>query len=127
MIIGDSHARVCAAELRVNLRTDYTIQGLVYPGAGINVISTSVEEEIKQLSNQDVIIIWGGSRDVGKNESKPDIDRLKRLIETNKHTNIILMEVPHKYDLIRESCVNKETQSFNNQLRKCMESYEHVT
>jgi hypothetical protein len=57
MVIGDSHARGCAAELRANLRKDYDIQGLVYPGAGINVISTSMEGEIKQLSKQDVIIV----------------------------------------------------------------------
>jgi len=127
MVIGDSHARGCAAELRVNLRKDHAIQGLVYPGAGIDMISTSVEGEIKQLSKQDVIIVWGGSRDVGKNESKQGINRLQGFIETNKHTNIILTEVPHRYDLMRESCVNKETQRFNNKLREYMEIYEHVT
>jgi hypothetical protein len=127
MVIGDSHARGCAAELRVNLRKDHAIQGLVYPGAGINMISTSVGADIKQLSKQDVIIVWGGSRDVGKNESKQGINRLQGFIETNKHTNIILMEVPHRYDLMRESCVNKETQRFNNKLREYMEKYEHVT
>ena len=83
--------------------------------------------EVKQLSKQDVMIVWGGSRDVGKNESKQGINRLQGFVKTNKHTNIILMEVPHRYDLMRESCVNKEIQRFNNKLQEYMESYEHVT
>jgi len=33
---------------------------------------------------------------------KPGINWLQRFVETNKHTNIILMEVPHRYDLKQE-------------------------
>jgi hypothetical protein len=44
-------------------------------------------------------------------------------VETNKHTNIILMEVPHRYDLMQDLCVNKEVGKFNSKLRKCIKTH----
>jgi hypothetical protein len=51
---------------------------------------------------------------VGKNERKQGINWIQNFVETNKHTNIILMEVPHRYDLIQDSFVNKEVEKFNS-------------
>ena len=49
---------------------------------------------------------------------------MKSFVETNKHTNIILMEVSHRYDLIQDSCVNKEVEKFNSRIRKHMKVHE---
>jgi hypothetical protein len=73
------------------------------------------------------VIIWGGSKDVGENESKQGISRIQRFIETNKHTNIILMEVPHRHDLIQESCVNKEVEKYKSRIRKHMKVHQNAT
>ena len=110
IVIGDSHARGCAVEIKTNLDKDFDVLGFVNPGAGLNTITTSAELDIQQLSKQDVVIVWGGSRDVGKNEEKQGINRIKNFVEMNKHTNIILMEVPHRHDLMQYSCVNKEVE-----------------
>ena len=66
IVIGDSHARGCAAEIKTNLDKDFDILGFVNPGAGLSTITASAELDIQQLSKQDVVIVWGGSRDVGK-------------------------------------------------------------
>ena len=71
-----------------------------------------------------MVVAWGGSNDVGKNEAKHGIHQIQSFVETNKHTNIILMEVPHRYDLIQDSCVNKEVGNFNSKLRKRMKVHE---
>ena len=71
--------------------------------------------------------MWGGSKDVGRNESKQGINRIQKFVESNKHTNIILMEVPHRHDLMQESCVNKEVERYNSRMRKYMKIYKNVT
>ena len=108
IVIGDSHARECAAEIKSNLDENFDAQGFVKQGAGLSAIITTAEKYIQHLSKQDVVVVWRGSRDVGKNETKQGINRVKNFVETNKHTNIILMEAPHRHDLIQYSCVNKE-------------------
>ena len=92
------------------------LQDSMVCNTGVNTITTSAIRDIQQLSKQDVVVVWGGSKDVGKNESKKGINRIQRFVETNKHTNIILMEVPHRHDLIQESCVNKEVKKYNSRI-----------
>jgi hypothetical protein len=47
-------------------------------------------------------------------------------ITDNKHTNIILITAPHRYDLIQASCVNNKITLFNTKLRK-MTKVHHNT
>ena len=61
---------------------------------------------------------------MGKNETKQGINRIKNFVETNKHTNIILMEVPHRHDLIQYSCVNKDVEKYNSKIKKHMKVHE---
>ena len=124
-MIGDSHAGGRAVEIKSNLE-DFEVQGFVSPGARINTVITSATRGIQQLSKQDVVIVGGGSKDVGKNETKRGIDRLQRFVETHKHTNIIIMKVPHRRDLIQESRVNREVTRYNNRICKQMNVHENA-
>jgi hypothetical protein len=127
LIIGDSHARGCAAEISDTLEETFEVLGIVCPGAGIDFISTYTMAEILQLTKQDVVIIWGGSNDVAKNEANQGIEKIMSVVESIKHTNIILLEAPCRYDLDLGSCVNKEVRKFNNSLRNLMKAYDHAT
>jgi hypothetical protein len=69
-----------------------------------------------------VVVVWGAS----KNETKQGISWVKDFVETNKHTNIILMEVPHRHDLIQYLCVNKEVENFNSKIKKHMKFHENA-
>jgi hypothetical protein len=73
-----------------------------------------------------VVVLWGGSKDVGKNETKQGMNWIQRFVETNKHTNFILMEVPHRYDLVQDSCVTKEVEKFNSRIRQHMKVLENA-
>jgi hypothetical protein len=66
IVIGDSHGRGCAAEIKSNLDEDFEVQGFINPGTELNNIITSAKRDIQQLSKQDVVVVWGGSKDVGK-------------------------------------------------------------
>ena len=74
IVIGDSHAQGCAAEIKSNLDENFDVQGFVNPGTGLSAIISSAKRDIRQLSKQDVVVVWGGSKDVGKNETKQGID-----------------------------------------------------
>jgi len=41
-------------------------------------------------------------------------------------TNIVLINAPHRHDLIPDSCVNKEVAKFNRQLKKIVRLYPNV-
>ena len=105
---------------------NFDVQGYTNPGAGLSAIIISAKRSIRQLSKQDVVVVWGGSKDVGKNETKQSISCVKDFVETNKHTNIILMEVPHRHDLIQYLCVNKEVEKFNSNIKKHMKVHENA-
>ena len=47
IVIGDSHARGCAAEIKSNLDEDFMVQGFVNPGTGLNTIITSAKRDIQ--------------------------------------------------------------------------------
>ena len=66
IVIGDSHARGRAAEIKSNLEEDFLVQGIVNLGTGLNTIITSAKRDIQQLSEQNVVEVWGGSMDMGK-------------------------------------------------------------
>jgi hypothetical protein len=67
VIIGDSHARNSAAELQHCLDSNFAVSSFVKPGAGMRAIVGTVEKDIKKLRSDDVVVIWGGSNDIGRN------------------------------------------------------------
>jgi hypothetical protein len=62
-------------------------------------ITNTVNEEVKLLTKNDVIVIWGGTRDVGRHGTTGGLNQVKDFFKKNNHTNIIQMCVPHRYDL----------------------------
>ena len=127
IVTGNSHARGCAAEIKLNLDEGFEAQGFVIPGTGVNTITSSAKTDIQHLSKQDVVVVWGGSKDVGKNETKKGINCIQRFIKMNSHANFILMEVPHRYDMEQISCVNKEVDKYNRWIWKHMTIFENTS
>ena len=70
VIVGDSHARKSAAELKHCLHLTFAISSFVKPGAGMKDIVDPVKEDIKKLKHDDVVVIWGDSNDIRKNNSR---------------------------------------------------------
>jgi len=67
----------------------------VRPGANIDTLTSSTTEDIKHLTNKDIIAFWGGTNDVSKNNSQEGLKHIVNIVKMNSHTNIILMSVPH--------------------------------
>jgi hypothetical protein len=68
----------------------------------------------------------GRLKGCGKKRKKQGINWIQRFVETNKHTNSILIEVPHRYDLIQDACVNKEVEKYNSRIWKHMKVHENA-
>lgn len=118
IIMGDSHARGCAQELQHNLGKGFEVQGNVKPGANLQTIVNSPTEPIRKLTKKDVVVVWGGTRDVARNESEKGLRQICNFVENLKHTNVIVMSVPCRHDLASTSCVNHEVKVFNRKLKK---------
>jgi hypothetical protein len=66
LLIGDSHIKRCAAELRLILDQGYVL-GFSKPGARTSNILETAKNEVAALSNKDFLILWAGSNYIYKN------------------------------------------------------------
>jgi RNase H-fold protein (predicted Holliday junction resolvase) len=124
IIVGDSHARDCAKEVQQNVGCGFEVQEIVKPGSSTEVIVNTATRDIKKLTYKDPVVVWAGTRDVGKNDTgKGLLYQIKNFVENYKQTNIIVMSVPHRHDLEQKSRVNDEVERFNRKLKKFVKVY----
>jgi hypothetical protein len=126
VIIGDSHVRGLADKVSCNLGEAFNVIGISKPNADIEGITSSLNTSIKNLTKKDVIIFYGGTKDISKNESRKGLHSLKTFIQKTINTNVILLRAPFRYDLSSISCVNKEVNLFNKRLQSFMLNFNHV-
>ena len=96
--------------------------------ASLSAITSSVNLKTEKLTKNDVVIVCGGTMDVVKNETNTGLRHLSQFGNHTKNTNVIILVlcVPHRFDLQSFSCVNKEIVSLNSKLRKIMKLHEHI-
>jgi len=127
LIYGDSHARGSAPRLQLNLGKDYAVSSFIKPGAQMKAISTTANIERKLLKSEDVLVLWGGSSNISKNNMREAITNVFELVKESKEANIILINAPHRHDLIPELCVKKEVSKYNRFLEKLAKLYNKVS
>jgi hypothetical protein len=99
LIIGDSHARNCVPRLQDNLSSEFLISSYVKPGANMTEISNAVKEDLQSLKSDDFVVVWGGANDISKN-AKEALKLLTEFVIDHKEPSIVLINSPHRYDLI---------------------------
>jgi len=50
--------------------------------------------ETDKLMREDVVVVWGGANDIGKNASPDDLKHIPKFMQNRRHTNVLLMSVP---------------------------------
>ena len=126
IIIGDSHAKGCAADIKHVLGETVEVTGYVNPGSKIENITDIANTEIDVLTKKDIVVVWGGADDIARNESEKGLTYLSKFVEHRKNTNIILVRAPERHGLLNTSCVNSEVDTFNRKLHKKMKLHEHL-
>ena len=86
----------------------------------------AVRDEIKDLRSEEVVVTWGGTNDISKNNIKISIKHVCHFVEKNEEINIVIMKLPHGHELIPSSCVNIEVIKFDRQAEKKMKIYSNV-
>jgi hypothetical protein len=82
-----------------------------------------VKTDISESTDKDITVFRGGANDVSNNNIQ---EGLKHFVQTHRHTNIILVSVPHRYDLPDWSRVNIEVETFSRKLMKLVKPFQHV-
>ena len=49
-----------------------------------------------------------------------------QFVKNNNHTNVNVMDTPHRFDLETSSCVKKEVNAFNKKLKKIIKPYDQI-
>jgi hypothetical protein len=124
IIIGDCHARGCEHELQHKLEHGFEVQGFVKPGANLQTIANTSNKTKEKLKKKDFVVVWGGTRDVGRNESMKGLQQMRNFVDNHKQTNVIVMSVPYRHDLASNSCVNEEVKVYNRKLKKHLKVYD---
>jgi hypothetical protein len=85
--------------VKYDLDSTFEAQAVIKPGAHLLAITETTKEEVKNLTMKDVVVVQGGTKDVGKNETTDGLRQLKDFVRENSHTILIQICVPHKFDL----------------------------
>jgi hypothetical protein len=126
LLMGDSHIKGYASLLSNQFDKKFEVMGMVIPGARMQNIVQLCEQEVSSLTKDDIIILWGGSNGISKNETNIGLKYLKNFANKNMNTNILLIPAPHRYDLLQTSCVNEKIKVFNRKVRKRMKIHSNV-
>ncbi|MDR0288737.1 MAG: SGNH/GDSL hydrolase family protein [Rickettsiales bacterium] len=126
VVVGDSYMRGIAGELLHNLGSAFEVIGYVKPGSGTKAITDTVKQEFTTLMKKDMVVVWGGANDIAKNKLNNGLIRMTNFVKLRKHTNVLLVSAPTRFDLSTAPCVNREVIAFNRKLYKRMKQFEHV-
>jgi hypothetical protein len=88
VIMGDSNARGLAKEFKYRLNHEFEIQGIVKPGSTLANLVKSTCSDLKSLTKRNVCLVWGGTNDVGRNETNMGICVLNDFVNSHKHTSV---------------------------------------
>ena len=79
LIIGNSHTRHCATNVKSKIKDNYDVQGLVKLGAGAGILVNSANSEIASLTKKDGVVLCGDANNVSKNNSKTALRHIETL------------------------------------------------
>lgn len=123
-LLGDSHGKGIAEAISDCNRAISAI-GLTKPGAPLNEILKSVEEDPNV--EEDFVVIIGGANDVAKNKGAQAASCLEDNLKNLQHKNVIVVNIPTRYDLIDNSCVNVAIKETNISYEKVCKKFSNVS
>jgi hypothetical protein len=94
----------------------------VKSGAKIKEITNSLDSTVRSYTKR-YVCIWGGAQDVAKNEG--ELRQMKKVVRNINHTNLVIINVPHRHDLHESLCVNNAIKTFNRKLTKHMKAFDN--
>ena len=123
IVIGDSNIRGYRCNLNSLLSNNYKLYSLAKPGSNSNELHQTAKEELSQLSNNDAIVVCSGTNDYELNGFSRTWHNISSFIQKNHRTNIILINVPCRYDLPNSASINRKIAILNRKLKKLVKTF----
>jgi len=118
VLIGDSHIKRCSEKFSNLLDDSYNMTGITKPNANLEAITLPIDVNVDGYTKDDNLILSGGTMDVARNEMNNVLRHLTHFLKRTCGTNVLILDVPHRLDLVNSSCVNKESIVYNRKLQK---------
>src|SRR5215475_9602059 len=99
----------------------------MHPGGALNTILQSACKVSVGLTHKDLIYVCGGTNDFNDETEGPNVEDIIKFIQSNKHTNIIVANVPPRYDLSYYSQINEKIRTYNRKIAEIIREHEEVT
>ena len=80
-----------------------------------------------KLNHNDILIICSGTNDLAINKTTLTFQNISNMVTKNNHTNIILANIPHRYDKANTNIVNNGIEKFNKRLEKLTKISPHAS
>jgi hypothetical protein len=94
-------------KIRNIISAKFEVTGMIKPGARSEKILNTSTKNVHNLTTHDDIVMSAGANDVYRNIA---LMQVTTFIDDNYSTNIIILDIPHMYDLSASSCVYFEGQ-----------------
>jgi hypothetical protein len=78
------------------------------------------------MDKNNAVVMWGDTKNGGKNETQKGLLQIKNFVENHNQTNIIVMSIPHRYDIQINSYVNNYIKVFNRKLREHWKVFDNA-
>ena len=88
----------------------------------------SQTNDFKCLGKSDTIVINGGTNDVDtcKGKDKSVLISMVNFMQKYNNTNIVILNIPHRYDLMKLDKRNLCIQAYNSKLKNMLKTFKHV-
>jgi hypothetical protein len=94
LIMGDGHVSGYDERLRDHLGHSFNITGYVTPNVDLVIITTTKKSENKNMTKINVVMLCGGIKNIGKNETYKGLRCISKFIRNRGHIKVISMEAP---------------------------------
>ena len=105
---------------------EYYLFSLVQPGSNSNILKESVKETVEQLSMNDFLVISSGINDFDSDNFTSAFQNIRNYLMSITNTNILLLNIPYRFDLPNYLTVNKKILMLNKKLQKLVRLLPHT-
>jgi PleD family two-component response regulator len=89
LIVGDSHFRDLPKKISNCLDNSFSVVGITKPNADIEAITSPLHFITDNVTKKDLIIFYGGTKFISRNETKKGLRSLKGFAQRTINTNVI--------------------------------------
>ena len=108
------------------MKPNFDVTGYTKPNCKVTTLLNPVPEYVSNLTDKDILIFFGGSNDVSNNNMEVTLQDIQQFVTKNNYTNIILGEIPNRYDTAESSDLHQKIMTYNRKLKKHSKLNTHI-